>query len=74
MRRVSLALLTGALAVGIIAAPAAAKQPDMSGSNIVDTAIAVNTTDEPVLRPVRHARSRSLSTSISSTRSPRAAS
>ena len=42
MRRVSLALLTGALAVGIIAAPAAAKQPDMSGSNIVDTAIAVN--------------------------------
>ena len=43
MRRLSLALLTGALAVGIIAAPAAAKQPDMSGSNIVDTAIAVNT-------------------------------
>jgi uncharacterized surface protein with fasciclin (FAS1) repeats len=43
MRRVSLALLTGALAVGIIAAPAAAKQPDMSGSNIVDTAIALNT-------------------------------
>ena len=42
MRRLSLALLTGALAVGIIAAPAAAKQPDMSGSNIVDTAIAVN--------------------------------
>ena len=42
MRRLSLALLTGALAVGIVAAPAAAKQPDMSGSNIVDTAIAVN--------------------------------
>lgn len=46
MRRLSLALLTGALAVGIIAAPAAAKQPDMSGSNIVDTAIAVNTDPE----------------------------
>jgi uncharacterized surface protein with fasciclin (FAS1) repeats len=42
MRRLSLALLTGALAVGIFAAPAAAKQPDTSGSNIVDTAIAVN--------------------------------
>jgi len=43
MRRLSLALLTGALAVGIFAAPAAAKQPDLSGANIVDTAIAVNT-------------------------------
>jgi uncharacterized surface protein with fasciclin (FAS1) repeats len=42
MRRLSLALLTGALAVGILAAPAAAKQPDTSGSNLVDTAIAVN--------------------------------
>lgn len=42
MRRLSLALLAGALAVGIVAAPAAAKQPDSSGSNIVDTAIAVN--------------------------------
>lgn len=43
MRRLSIALLAGALAVGVIAAPVAAKQPDMSGSNIVDTAIAVNT-------------------------------
>jgi uncharacterized surface protein with fasciclin (FAS1) repeats len=42
MRRLSLALLAGALAVGVVAAPAAAKQPDTSGSNIVDTAIAVN--------------------------------
>ena len=40
MRRLTLALLAGALAVGIVAAPAAAKQPDMSGSNIVDTAVA----------------------------------
>jgi uncharacterized surface protein with fasciclin (FAS1) repeats len=42
MRRLTLALLTGALAVGVVAAPAAAKQPDTSGSNIVDTAIALN--------------------------------
>jgi len=42
MRRLSIALLAGALAVGVIAAPAAAKQPDMSGKNIVDTAIALN--------------------------------
>ena len=41
MRRLSLALLTGALAVGVIAAPVAAKQPD-PGMNIVKTAIAVN--------------------------------
>lgn len=41
MRRLSLALLTGALAVGIVAAPVAAKQPD-PGMNIVRTAIAVN--------------------------------
>jgi len=42
MRRLSLAVLAGALTLGIVAAPAAAKQPDTSGSNIVDTAIAVN--------------------------------
>ena len=41
MRRLSLALLTGALAVGVIAAPVAATQPD-PGMNIVKTAIAVN--------------------------------
>jgi uncharacterized surface protein with fasciclin (FAS1) repeats len=44
MRRLSLALLTGALAVGIVAAPAAAKQPD-PGMNIVKTAIALTTDD-----------------------------
>lgn len=42
MRRLSLAFLAGALAVGIVAAPAAAKQPD-PGMNIVKTAIYVNT-------------------------------
>jgi uncharacterized surface protein with fasciclin (FAS1) repeats len=41
MRRLSLAFLAGALAVGVIAAPVAAKQPD-PGMNIVKTAIAVN--------------------------------
>jgi uncharacterized surface protein with fasciclin (FAS1) repeats len=41
MRRLALALATGALAVGVIAAPVAAKQPD-PGMNIVKTAIAVN--------------------------------
>jgi uncharacterized surface protein with fasciclin (FAS1) repeats len=41
MRRLTFALLAGALAVGIVAAPAAAKQPD-PGMNIVKTAIAVN--------------------------------
>jgi uncharacterized surface protein with fasciclin (FAS1) repeats len=41
MRRLSLAILAGALAVGVVAAPAAAKQPD-PGMNIVKTAIAVN--------------------------------
>jgi uncharacterized surface protein with fasciclin (FAS1) repeats len=42
MRRLALALATGALAVGIVAAPVAAKQPD-PGMNIVKTAIFVNT-------------------------------
>ena len=42
MRRLSLAILAGALTLGIVAGPVAAKQPDTSGSNIVDTAIAVN--------------------------------
>lgn len=42
MRRLALALATGALAVGVIAAPVAAKQPDLSGRNIVDTAVALN--------------------------------
>jgi len=41
MRRLTFALLAGALAVGIVAAPASAKQPD-PGMNIVKTAIAVN--------------------------------
>ena len=41
MRRLTLALLSGALAVGLIAGPVAAKQPD-PGMNIVKTAIAVN--------------------------------
>jgi uncharacterized surface protein with fasciclin (FAS1) repeats len=41
MRRLALALATGALAVGVIAAPVAAKQPD-PGMNIVKTAVAVN--------------------------------
>ncbi|MCU0483702.1 MAG: fasciclin domain-containing protein [Chloroflexi bacterium] len=41
MRRITFALLAGALAVGVVAAPAAAKQPD-PGANIVKTAIAVN--------------------------------
>jgi transforming growth factor-beta-induced protein len=36
--RLAISILTGALAIGVIAAPAAAK----SGSTIVDTAIAVN--------------------------------
>lgn len=42
MRRLSLALLACALAVGVIAAPVAAKQPD-PGMNIVKAAIYVNT-------------------------------
>jgi transforming growth factor-beta-induced protein len=46
MRRLTLALLSGALAVGLVAGPVAAKQPDMSGMNIVDTAIALNTDPE----------------------------
>jgi uncharacterized surface protein with fasciclin (FAS1) repeats len=41
MRRLALALTAGALAVGVIAGPVAAKQPD-PGMNIVKTAIAVN--------------------------------
>jgi uncharacterized surface protein with fasciclin (FAS1) repeats len=41
MRRLTFALLAGALAVGIVAAPAAAKQPD-PGQNIVKTAVALN--------------------------------
>ena len=45
MRRLALALATGALAVGVIAAPVAAKQPD-PGMNIVKTAIAVNTSGD----------------------------
>ncbi len=44
MRRLALALATGALAVGVIAAPVAAKQPD-PGMNIVKTAIAVNNSE-----------------------------
>lgn len=39
MRRLALALLTGSLLVGVIAAPAAARRP---GPTIVETAIAVN--------------------------------
>ena len=46
MRRLSIALLAGALAVGVIAAPVAAKQPDESGMNIVDTAVALNSDPE----------------------------
>ncbi len=42
MRRLTLAILAGALTLGVVAGPVAAKQPDTSGSNIVDTAIAVN--------------------------------
>jgi uncharacterized surface protein with fasciclin (FAS1) repeats len=42
MRRFALSLMAGALVVGMIAGPVAAKQPDSSGSNIVDTAIALN--------------------------------
>jgi len=42
MRRLSIALLAGTLAVGVVAAPVAAKQPD-PGMNIVKTAIFVNT-------------------------------
>lgn len=43
MRRRLVATLTAsAIALGIVAAPVAAKSPDMSGGNIVDVAIAVN--------------------------------
>ena len=45
MRRLTLALLSGALAVGLIAGPVAAKQPD-PGMNIVKTAIALNSNPE----------------------------
>ena len=38
MRRIALSILTGAMAIGLFAAPAAAR----SGATIVDTAIAVN--------------------------------
>ena len=41
MRRLTLAIAAGAIAVGMIAGPVAAKQPD-PGMNIVKTAIAVN--------------------------------
>ena len=41
MRRLTLALLSGALAVGLVAGPVAAKQPDKSGMNIVDKALQI---------------------------------
>ena len=40
LRRVALAGLVGTLALGLIAAPAAAKQPATSGPTIVDIAAA----------------------------------
>jgi uncharacterized surface protein with fasciclin (FAS1) repeats len=42
MRRLTLAIAAGAIAVGMIAGPVAAKQPDPSGNNIVDNALAIN--------------------------------
>ena len=45
MRRLTLAIAAGAIAVGMIAGPVAAKQPD-PGMNIVKTAIAVNNSEE----------------------------
>ena len=47
MRRLTLAILAGALTLGLAAGPVAAKQPDTSGSNIVDTAIALNSRRSP---------------------------